>query len=290
MSDTASSENGAWFAVAEDWSVLIAEGADTPKFLQNFCTNDVAALADQTSCEAFFTDVKAHVIAYAVVARHGDAFYCVLSSSGAERLRDHLDRYLIAEKVDLAGAAETTVLLLGVGTDADATTLPLAGWPGGTRVAITAQDRLASIVETLRAKGAEPLTNESLEARRIRWGVPRDGVDVDERNLPQEVDRNAEAISFTKGCYLGQEPVARIDALGRVNWLLRGLSGSGPEPLPGAPLHTDGDKPVGRVTSVATTSDGWIALVYLRREHSTAGGEIAVGGATATVRALPLES
>ena len=123
---------------------------------------------------------------------------------------------------------------------------------------------------------------EEFEQIRIALHVPLDGVDVDDRNLPQEVDRNTLAISFKKGCYLGQEPVARIDALGRVNWQLRCVRIEGPAPLPGVEL-TLGEKPVGRVTSIVATESGSLALAYVRREHSSAGSELRVDGLRATV-------
>jgi folate-binding protein YgfZ len=133
-------------------------------------------------------------------------------------------------------------------------------------------------------------SREALEMIRVEQGYPWYGIDISEENLPQEVDRNAQAISFTKGCYLGQEPVARIDALGHVNKVLGGVTFTGEElPTAGRELWADG-KVVGQVTSA-----GWsprlarpLALAYLRRGFQAAGVRLTSNLGEATVVALPL--
>lgn len=254
-----------------DWSDLTAEGPDAGRFLHSFCTNDVLRLSVGDACEAFFTDVKARVVAYGWVFRaDGELFRVILSSPRAEELRNHLDRYLIREKVTLSAAAPRGyALLLGD---------PRAGVPV---VAFGANARL----EPLDAIAAGPAgAAAAFEALRIARRVPLDRIDVDERNLPQEVDRNESAISFTKGCYLGQEPVARIDALGRVNWLLRTVAVDGPPPAAGAALLA-GESPVGRVTSSVATARGALALAYMRREHAAMATRLVVDGCAAEVLA-----
>ncbi|MEO1495996.1 MAG: glycine cleavage T C-terminal barrel domain-containing protein [Planctomycetota bacterium] len=290
MSDAASEPSlaGAFWAPLPDWSALRVAGPDAAAFLQSFCTNDVAALRPGEACEAFFTDVKAHVLAYTTVARDEAArdetgFSCVLSSPHAGRLGEHLDRYLIREDVELA--VETRPLaLLGAAAPAAEHEAPAAGWGAGVRIALGAAP----------VGGAVELGAAELERLRLRLGVPRDAIDVDERNLPQEVDRNEQAISFTKGCYLGQEPVARIDALGRVNRLLRGVRIDGPTPNAGDELFVgEGGKPIGRVTSATDLPAGdaqtrSVALAYVRREHAEAGTAVVVGGSPGTVSPLPM--
>jgi folate-binding protein YgfZ len=132
----------------------------------------------------------------------------------------------------------------------------------------------------------------ALEGRRVELGVPRFGLDMDGATLALEVPVES-AISATKGCYLGQEVVARGTARGHVNRRLVGLSLEGPEPPPGAPLVRDG-KEVGRLTSVARGfgRGALVALGFVRREHWDPGTELAVrhGHAVtlARVAALPL--
>ncbi len=254
----------------EGWSAIEAVGPDAGKFLQNLCTNDVLALADGQSCEAMFLDVKAHVQAYGWVSRTDAARYVVLlSSDRSDRLQTHLDRYLIREKVDLR-------------------LVPPGVWTVGRGVASALTVRVEAFGEgAVAALDASPpptrlMTHEEFEQTRIPLRAPLDGVDVDDRNLPQEIDRNDRAISFTKGCYLGQEPVARIDALGRVNWLLRCVRVEGHPPLPGAEVTRD-EKPVGRVTSSVASDGGAIALAYMRREHVGGAGELRIGADQARV-------
>jgi folate-binding protein YgfZ len=252
-------------ASVEGWSAIEAVGPDAGKFLQNLCTNDVLKLADGQSCEAMFLDVKAHIHAYGWVSRtSADRYVVLLSSPHSDRLQSHLDRYLIREKVDLK-LVPPGVWTIGCGVTS-ALTVRVEALGEGVFAALDAE-----------ATDGRLMTPEEFEQTRITLRVPLDGVDVDDRNLPQEVDRNDRAISFTKGCYLGQEPVARIDALGRVNWQLRCVRVDGPAPLPGVELTRE-EKPVGRITSSVATEGGSLALAYVRREQSNPGSELRIGG------------
>jgi folate-binding protein YgfZ len=125
-----------------------------------------------------------------------------------------------------------------------------------------------------------------LEGLRILAGTPKNGQDVTSANLPQEIDRNAVAINFTKGCYLGQETVARLDALGHVNKLLRRLSIEGAAlPPPGA-LVRSGEREVGTITSVGRAPDGGVvALAILRVKEANVGATVEVVDDTGTRRA-----
>ena len=135
---------------------------------------------------------------------------------------------------------------------------------------------------------------------RIEAGTPIFGQDITPDNLPQEVGRDAKAISFVKGCYLGQETVARIDALGHVNKILRGWTMDGKElPVPLAKIEAEG-KSVGVVTSSAFSKKRGcvVGLGYIRTAHAREGAEvrIATGAAAdgrsqaAVVRDLPISS
>jgi folate-binding protein YgfZ len=130
--------------------------------------------------------------------------------------------------------------------------------------------QLDEIQQLLTSAGIAPGTSETFEVLRIEAGFPRYGSDISDENLAQEVGRTAQAISFTKGCYLGQEPIARIDAMGHVNRQLCRLKlANGPVPASGAELFAaDDDKPVGHVTSAAfsPTDNLPVALAYLRTQ------------------------
>ncbi len=148
-----------------------------------------------------------------------------------------------------------------------------AGWsiPWGRR---DDEDAVRQAVLSLLAGlHPQPVDAETFDALRIEAGTPEFGRDVNIDNLPQEIGRDARAINFVKGCYLGQETVARIDALGHVNKILRGLRIEGDSaPVSGSRLEADG-KTVGTITSAAY-SPGWrqpIALAIVRMTNAAAG-------------------
>lgn len=251
----------------EGWSAVNVTGPDAAKFLQGFCTNDVVRLAEGESCEAFFTDVKARVLAFGWVTRFADCCVVLLSSGEAPALAAHLDRYLLSASAEVSSfGSETSYYFLSSSSDQEK----------GIRLPVPAYGEEASVVigDATLASDWQSITGADFERTRIQLGVPRDRTDVDNRNFPQEVDRNETAISFNKGCYLGQEPVARIDAMGQVNWLLRGLQfDSDKEIAKETELLLEG-KAVARVTSFIRTNDGAIGLGYVRREHALAGTQL----------------
>jgi folate-binding protein YgfZ len=141
--------------------------------------------------------------------------------------------------------------------------------------------------EALLARGAEVVSEQSAECVRVERGRPRFGVDLDDSTIPQEAGLNERAVSFTKGCYVGQETVARLYYKGKPNRHLRGLRLSQPVAA-GEELRT-GERTVGRVGSVARSpSLGPIALALVRREAAP-GDTVDIGelGATALVVELP---
>jgi len=143
------------------------------------------------------------------------------------------------------------------------------------------------LIGVLRGRGAVPVEEQAAESRRIEQGRPRYGIDLDETVIPQEAGLNERAVSFTKGCYVGQETVARLFYKGKPNRRLRGLRLSGLTPA-GAELRL-GERVVGRLTSVADSPAlGPIGLALVRRE-AEAGAEVEVGdgGIVAEVVELP---
>jgi len=263
-------------AALAGWSALAVEGPDAAKFLQSFCTNDVLRLAVGESCEAFFPDVKGRVLAFGWVGRVAEQTCLVLLwSDGAADLLAHLDRYLIREKAELSvlGPERSLYFVDGQTHDSDA-------W----RIPTPALGEQAAVIAAAEPPAVDSIDPQSLEALRVERGLPRDRVDFDERSLPQESGRDATAISFKKGCYLGQETVARIDALGQVNRLLARLRFEGDGPSPGAELTHEGAT-VGRVTSVATTATGEaIGIGTVRRAHAAAGAVLRTPAGAARVQ------
>lgn len=172
-------------------------------------------------------------------------------------------------------------VLLGVRRDgADAVLDTDAGW-GAALVQGLERFRIRTAVEiALEVEGDAPDPAE--EAERIAAGVPRMGVDLDDSVIPQEADLDVDAVSFTKGCFVGQELVCRIDSRGHVNRHLRLLEvDGGAAPVRGASITVDG-REVGTVTSAAPG----IALGYVRREVEP-GTVVAIDDVAATVRVRP---
>jgi folate-binding protein YgfZ len=171
----------------------------------------------------------------------------------------------------------------------------VAGTVGGAPVLLVATDLGVDVVcaaddrERVRAallgSGADEVDEAAAEIVRVQSGRPRYGVDIDDGTIPQEAGLNERAVSFTKGCYVGQETVARLHWRGKPNRHLRGLRLSAPV-APGTPLAA-GEREVGRVTSaVVSPALGPIGLALVRREVEV-GSDVAAGDARATVVDLP---
>ena len=278
-------------------------GADRAALLHNMCTADVRKLQPGQGCEAFFTDASAKILLHAHLFAEPERIVLETVPGEAERIIGHLDRYIFREDAQLAdrGSRWSQWLLAGAKATELLTSLTKRALPSGvldhgeytvaeTPVVIrrvdwtlaggyllqTASAASASLRDALTNAGAVICSPETLEIARVEAGTPRSGVDITTENLPQEVDRDARAISFTKGCYIGQETVARIDALGHVNKVLRLVKFAGREvPSTGVPLMAEG-KPLGKVTS-AVFSPRWnapLALAYVRRGHDAPGSQL----------------
>ncbi len=252
-------------------SRLEVSGADRTTFLHNFCTADIKKLAVGECCEAFFTNGKGHVLAHTLVFATEAKLIAYSLADDLATLVPHLDRYIIREDVTLRDAtgepgpwlASTDFALpAGLATNVNSFVSELQLLDGKDATA------RASLAEQL---GETPLASEAAcDTLRVASRWPLHGVDFDDRALPQELSREA-AISFHKGCYLGQETVARLDALGHVNKRIVQLKLTADD-VPAA-LPTDWmivDKKAGVLTSVAESpdGDGLVGLAMLRSEFS----------------------
>ena len=148
----------------------------------------------------------------------------------------------------------------------------------------------SAVTAAISAAGAIRCDPAALESARLEAGTPLFGLDITPDNLPQEVARDTRAISFTKGCYLGQETVARIDTIGHVNRLLVGLKFSGPDVPAAGTAVLAADQPIGQVTSAAWSPRlaAPLALAYIRRAHAKPGSQLTSSTGPAEVVALPL--
>jgi len=267
-----------------DRTKIELRGADRVKFLNSFCTNDIKRLQPGESCEAFICNVKGHVIGHIQVLAADEALQIDTVPGQAEKLIAHLDRYLIREDVQIVDRTSELDAVLAGGQASRR-----AGAQVGSRIGIAADARLFWLPKGQRIDGTA-CTREALDVVRIEHGYPWFGVDITDESLPQEVDRNAQAISFTKGCYLGQETVARIDALGHVNRTLCGIVFSGETiPTPGLELMA-GDKAVGQITSACWSPklQRPLALAYVRRGNNAVGTKLQSSLGEAEVVAMPV--
>ena len=208
-------------------------------------SNDVT----QTPCEALLLTPKARVIAPLVVVRRAEGDFLLLTEPElGEVVLRHLTRMRLRDEVGIEIEEHTSHVVLG-GTDG----IPTADY---------GQDAVEVLDEEL-----EPtLGEDDLERLRVLAGTARWGREIDDRILPAEAGLDERAISFTKGCYPGQEPVARQRYRGKVNRELRVLAlPPGDLPAYDADLTFDG-KVVGRVTSAVGDGDRIVALAYVRRE------------------------
>jgi tRNA-modifying protein YgfZ len=224
-------------------------GPDSASYLQAMVSNDVEALGLAEACEALLLTPKARVIAPLTVLRRGVDDFLLLTEPGlAESVRSVLLRSRFAAKCEIETEAHDSVVVFG----------EVEGTP------IT--DYGTAAVEVLDSGHALTIGADELETLRIRAGTPRWGHEIDERILPAEAGLDARAIDFEKGCYPGQEPIARQHYRGRVNRTLRVLAIEGPDlPEYDADLAYGG-KVVGRVTSAALDDGAVVALGYVRTE------------------------
>ncbi|HTI34459.1 MAG TPA: glycine cleavage T C-terminal barrel domain-containing protein [Miltoncostaea sp.] len=265
--------------VAGPVALLWVEGPDAASFLHGLLSNDVAGLAPGGSTEALLLDAKGHVQASIGVHRDdADAFTLIVPPADGGAVAAALERYHFSEDLEVLGPEDAWTLTVS-GMPAPAGPSVPGILPGSVRVVV---DDPAAAGAALPGGQAPP---EALEMARVAAGVARVGVDTGPSTLVQEAALEDRAVSFTKGCYLGQETVARLQFRGRATRALRGLlRESAPEP--GAAV-TAGGREVGRVTSVARTPDlGAIGLAILRREVAP-GDEVEAGGATGRVAGLP---
>jgi folate-binding protein YgfZ len=265
--------------VAEPVALIWVEGPDAASFLHGLLSNEVEGLAPGASTEALLLDAKGHVLALVGVHRDApDALTLVLEPDDGAPVAAALERYHFSEDLDVLGPEEAWALTVAGMPAPDGPSVP-GVLPGTVRVVV---DDPAAAGAALPGEAAPP---EALAMARVAAGVARVGVDTGPSTLVQEAALEDRAVSFSKGCYLGQETVARLQFRGRANRALRGLLLEAPAEA-GAPVVAGG-KEAGRLTSVARTPDlGPIGLAILRREVAP-GDEVEAGGATARVVDLP---
>jgi folate-binding protein YgfZ len=248
-----------------DWGQVKVTGEDRVRFLQGMCTSNVETLHQGQWLRTSLLNAKGRLVSVFELVNQGDHLLLVCEPQLTDKTIETLGRYAIVDDVSFETQSGP---MFRRWTD------PASVW--------TAAPELGDL------PGAAA-SAEEVEVRRIEAGLPSYGVDIGEDNFPFEgpLDRH---IDYQKGCYIGQEPVARVHARGSANKYLRGLVVEGSEPIEvGAALaHPDKD-PAGTVTSTAVSPDfGVIAMAYVNKVAWEPGTEVSVAGRKATVRELPL--
>jgi folate-binding protein YgfZ len=286
---------------------LLISGPEAAEYLQGQLTSDVEALAPGEGQYAALLDRKGHMQADMRVLRPGDAadLWIDTEPEGLEAARRHLQMYKIGREVEVADITEERAILSLIGprsvevagtaalppyscerTTVAGTECVIAGTADGIDLIAPAEE-VERLREALLARGAVEVSAEAAEILRIESGTPRFGAEMGAETMPAEAGIVERAVSFTKGCYIGQETVARLHYKGRPNRHLRGLRLSAPA-TPGASLRL-GEKEVGRLGAACISPAlGPIGLAIVRREAEP-GTELTVGedGVTAEVVALP---
>ncbi len=245
-------------------------GPQAEEYLQRMVSNDVAALSPGDACDALLLTAKARVIALLrILRRSRDDFLLLTEPELGETVRRHLLQFRFAARAEVEAETHDSYVVFGEDRPEHGLVLPNDDY--GVR---------AWELVGAPPPEAEPIADEDLERMRIEAGTPRFGREIDDRVLPAEAGLVERAVSLTKGCYPGQEPIARLHYRGHANRALRVLAVEGEElPDADAEIH-HGDKVVGRVTSAARSNGGIVALAYVRVEVPP-DAELQVGGGKA---------
>ena len=314
---------GSAFADRSHLGRIVVSGADRATYLQGLLTNDIVPLKAGQGCYAAYLTAQGRMIADLHVYELGDVILLTMSGAVKDVVMAKLDQFIFSEDVQLGDVTKAFTQIAVVGpraaasvasivnevTEEELRALPAHGnvrrtWSGGTVIVVRIVDtgepgfdlfverpQAHTLIAALTAGHVADLSEPDAEALRIEAGVARFGRDMDEETIPLEAGIESQAISFTKGCYVGQEIIIRVlhRGHGRVARKLVGLTLDGDlVPANGASIHS-GDRAVGIVTS-ATMSPRLkrpIALGYVQRDFVEAGTRVAIGGQTAAVTALP---
>lgn len=271
--------NGSAFCFDSKFRIVEMTGADRASFLHNFCTADIKKLANGESTEAFVLSLKGKTLAMIQVLCLEDSLAVVVRESDVEGLVAHLSKYLITEKVEIIERSDYQIAVCSfVCTD------PSIG--SGFAYNLSDNARLFITTESEKAKaafsslGKTECSTDVIEMVRVETGFPYSDFDVSPDHLAQEFNRDQTAISYEKGCYLGQETVARLDALGHTNRsFVRATVHSevetGNAPAVGDQLFVD-EKKVATVSSVAFSPEhqSQMILATVRKPNHKPGSEL----------------
>ena len=278
---------------------FLLTGADVAEFLQGQLTNDVEALTPGTGCYAALLDHKGKIRADMRVLRGEDWFWLDCEGIARETLAKTIKMYSLGRDVKIEDVTDQRAILSLIGpasgealeaTPPDTEYSFVEGEHGLHVTTDLGIDVICEDADAVRdALGIEPVSDDAAECLRIESGRPRHGLDMGSNTIPEEAGLNERAVSFEKGCYVGQETVARLHYKGKPNRFLRGLRLTA-EAVTGSPIML-GDRQVGTVGSTCVSpAHGPIALALIRREAAV-GDTVQVGedGIEAELVGLPFE-
>jgi len=297
-------------------------GGDRVRWLNGMVTNNIRDLPAGQGAYAFLLNPQGRILGDLYAYNRGESMVVDTDRSQTETMLATFDHYIIMDEVEVNDLSES-ITALGIAGPRSRQVLTAAGItiPETTPLEIfeanctcdcecsrctmvrsddpacetyelwLAPSDVKKTWDALVAEGATPIGSEALEMHRILNGVPLFGVDIRDRDLPQETEQ-ARALNFNKGCYVGQEIVERIRSRGAVHRKFAGfLAEGGPSISPGSKIVA-ADKEVGEVTSVAClrlrNPETTVALGYIRREVGTPGREVTIAGLRATIVPLPV--
>jgi folate-binding protein YgfZ len=293
-------------------------GGDRVRWLNGMVTNNIRDLAAGYGVYAFLLNPQGRILGDLYAYNRADSIRVDTDSAQAEKILATFDHYIIMDDVEVTNLSEQ-LTALGIAGPKSREVLSAAGftisemtplqaqsamWQGVDCSLVRVEDaqhpayeiwlrpeNVRQLWDALRAAGAPPVGSEALELQRIVSGIPRYGLDIRERDLPQETEQ-ARALNFNKGCYVGQEIVERIRSRGAVHRKFTGFLTESTEPISAGTTIVAGEKEVGEITSVASlqlpTGNKIVALGYIRREAGVPGREVTIGTLKATVAQLPV--
>jgi folate-binding protein YgfZ len=296
-------------------------GADRVRWLNGMVTNNIRDLEVGQGVYAFLLNPQGHILGDLHAYNRGESILVDTDRRQTEKILATFDHYIIMDDVEVKDLSDSTTTLgitgprsrevLTAAGVAIPETKPLQIFEPKCScdceciqcIAVRGEDTYESYEvwlspkdvkmtwDALVAHGAARVGSEALEMHRIVNGIPLFGLDIRERDLPQETEQ-ARALNFNKGCYVGQEIVERIRSRGAVHRKFAGFLADGDQPIAPGMTIVAGDKEVGEVTSAVSlrppNAEKTVALGYIRREVGTPGREVTIGGVKAKIAPLPV--
>jgi len=275
---------------------ISVSGSEAVTFLNGLITNDLKTLEENRWMPAAFANVQGRLLAAVRVLQRANDILLDTEAVTREKVIKIIERFTLAGDFKVADLTLQSALISVQGRGASelsyegVTVIPATHTAEDGFDLLMEEKSKADLWQSLVAQGATPVSKEVEEVLRLEAGIARYGVDMDETNVVTETNLD-DAVSYTKGCYLGQEIIIRIKHRGHVAKKLTGLRfETGAQVESGAVIKSRDDKEIGRVTSATFSPklETTVGLGYVRYEYLTPGTPVIVNGAAATVQSLPL--